>query len=78
MKLSTLVRKRIKYYLKLNKMNMADLSRASKVRASTLSSFMTGKTELIRLNTLISICIGLKITPKEFFSDPRFHTAEQD
>ncbi len=78
MRLSIIVRKRIKYYLKLNKMSMTELAKVSSVCPSTITTFMNGKTELIRLNTLLAICKGLNITPKEFFSDPRFRTAEQD
>ncbi len=78
MKLSIVVRKRIKYYLKQKEMNVADLSKVSSVRASTISTFMNGKTELIRLNTLFNICRGFQISLKEFFSDPLFRTAEQE
>lgn len=39
---------------------------------------MNGKTELIKLDTLLHICEGFNITLCEFFSEPTFDTAEQD
>ncbi len=78
MKLSNAIRNRIKYYLKLNNMKMWDLCKYSGIPCSTLSTFMSGKTELLKLDTLLHICNGFNITLQEFFSDSIFDTAEQD
>lgn len=78
MKLSNAIRNRIKYYLKLNNMKMWDLCKYSGIPCSTLSTFMFGKTELLKLDTLLHICNGFNITLQEFFSDSIFDTAEQD
>lgn len=78
MKLSDAVRKRIKYYLKISKMNMWSLSKMSGLPCSTISTFMSKKTELIKLDTLLHICEGFGISLKDFFSDPVFDTAEQE
>ena len=78
MNLSKLIRIRIKYYMKLNKMNMSDLSKASSVNNSTIVSFMSGRCKILRLDNLYYICKAFDITLKEFFSDSRFHTVEQD
>lgn len=78
MKLSDAVRKRIKYYLKINKMNMWSLSKMSGLPCSTISTFMSKKTERIKLDTLLHICEGFGISLKDFFSDPVFDTAEQE
>lgn len=48
------------------------------IPCSTISTFMSGKTELIKLDTLLHICEGLNITLGEFFKDSMFNTAEQD
>lgn len=45
---------------------------------STISTFMSGKTELIKLDTLLHICEEFNITLGEFFTEPMFDTAEQD
>lgn len=50
----------------------------SGIPCSTISTFMSGKTELIKLDTLLHICEGFNITLSEFFSEPTFDTAEQD
>ena len=78
MKLSNAIRKRIKYYLKEKNMNVWALCKNSGIPCSTISTFMSGKTELIKLDTLLHICEGFNITLGEFFADPIFDTAEQD
>ena len=78
MKLSDAIRKRIKFYLKEKKMNVWTLYKMSGITCSTISTFMSGKTELIKLDTLLHICEGFNITLGEFFTEPMFDTAEQD
>ena len=78
MKLPDAIRKRIKFYLKEKKMNVWNLCKMSGIPCSTISTFMSGKTELIKLDTLLHICEGFNITLGEFFTEPMFDTAEQD
>lgn len=78
MTLSDAVRKRINYYLDKNSMSIWALFKASGVPRSTLCSFMNGTTELLKLDTLLHVCEGFKITLIEFFSDPIFNEVEQD
>ena len=78
MKLSDAIRKRIKFYLKEKNMNVWKLCKMSGIPCSTISTFMSGKTELIKLDTLLPICEGFGITLGEFFTEPMFDTAEQD
>lgn len=78
MKLSDAIRKRIKFYLKEKNMNVWKLCKMSGIPCSTISTFMSGKTELIKLDTLLHICEGFGITLGEFFTEPMFDTVEQD
>lgn len=78
MKLSDAIRRRIKFYLKEKDMNVWKLCKMSGIPCSTISTFMSGKTELIKLDTLLHICEGFEITLGEFFTDSAFDTAEQD
>ena len=78
MKLSDAIRKRIKFYLKEKNMNVWKLCKMSGIPCSTISTFMSGKTELIKLDTLLHICKGFGITLGEFFTEQIFDTAEQD
>lgn len=78
MKLSDAIRKRIQFYLKEKKMNVWKLCKMSGIPCSTISTFMSGKTELIKLDTLLHMCEGFGITLGEFFTEPMFDTAEQD
>ena len=72
MKLSEAIRKRIKLYLKDKNMNVWNLCKMSGIPCSTISTFMSGKTELLKLDTLLHICEGFNITLKDFFDDPLF------
>lgn len=78
MKLSDAIRKRIQFYLKEKNMNVWKLCKMSGIPCSTISTFMSGKTELIKLGTLLHMCEGFGITLGEFFTEPMFDTAEQD
>lgn len=78
MRLSDAIRKRIKYYLKEKNMNVWKLCKMSGIPCSTISTFMSGKTELLKIDTLLHICEGFNVTLREFFSDEMFDTAEQD
>ena len=75
MKLSEAIRKRIKFYLKDKNMNVWNLCKMSGIPCSTISTFMSSKTELLKLDTLLHICEGFNITLKEFFDDPSFDEA---
>ncbi len=78
MKLSEAIRNRIKFYLKEKNMKMWDLCKTSGVPCSTLSTFMSGKSELIKLDTLLHVCEGFNITLGEFFTHKTFDDAEQE
>jgi len=78
MYLSDAVRERIKFYQKKNGMSLCALFKASGVPISTLAAFMSKRTELIKLDTLLHICEGFGITITEFFEDDIFKEVEQD
>lgn len=73
MELSEAIRKRIKYYLKEKNINMWKLCKLSGIPCSTISTFMSGKTELLKIDTLLHICEGFEITLKDFFDDTIFN-----
>lgn len=78
MYLSDAVRERIKFYQKKHGMSLWALFKASGVPISTLAAFMSKRTELIKLDTLLHICEGFGITITEFFEDDIFKEVEQD
>ena len=78
MKLSDAIRKRIKFFLKEKNMNVWKLCKMSGIPCSTISTFMSGKTELLKLDTLLHMCEGFGITLGKFFTNPMFDTAEQE
>lgn len=78
MKLSEAIRKRIKFYLKDKNMNVWNLCKMSGIPCSTISTFMSGKTELLKLDTLLHICEGFNITLKDFFDSPLFNNVTDE
>ena len=78
MSLSDAVRDRIKFYQHKKNMTLWGLFKASGVPMSTLAAFMSKRTELIKLDTLLHICEGFGITITEFFEDSIFKEVEQD
>lgn len=78
MQLSDAIRKRIKVLLKQNNMKLWNLYKKTGIPMSTLSSFMSGKRELLTLKTLLHVCEGLNISLAEFFADSLFDDVEQE
>lgn len=78
MQLSDAVRLRIKQLLKENNMKVWDLCKTSGIPCSTLSTFLTGKTKLLKINTILHICEGFNIQLKDFFTDEFFLDVEDD
>lgn len=78
MQLSDAIRKRIKYYLKINKTNLWGIYKKTGIPMTTISSFMRGDRELLTLRTLLHVCEGFNITLKQFFDDPMFDDVEQE
>ena len=48
----------------------------SGIPCSKISTFLSGKTQLIKIDTLLYICNGFNITLSEFFNDVTFDEAE--
>ena len=78
MYLSDAIRERIRFYQKKKGMSLWALFKASGVPMSTLAAFMSKRTELLKLDTLLHICEGFDITITEFFEDDIFKEVEQD
>ena len=72
MDLSQAIRTRIKYFLDKNNMNTWALCKASGIPCSTISTFMSGRTDLIKLDTLLHICEGFNVSLGEVFTDDVF------
>lgn len=78
MYLSDAVRNRIRFYLDMHNLSLWGLFKLTGIPMSTLAAFMNGRTELIKLDTLLHICEGFNITLTEFFADDIFKDVEQD
>ena len=78
MSLSEAVRKRLDTFLNKKKLSAWGLYKATGIPRSTLCAFLSGRTSLIKLDTLLHICEGLEITLIDFFNDPVFKDVEQD
>ncbi len=78
MQLSEALRLRIKQLLKENNMKVWDLCKATGIPCSTLSTFLTGKSKLLKINTILHICEGFNIQLKDFFANEIFLDVEDD
>lgn len=78
MLLSDAIRKRIKNIMKEQNLNMWQLYQKTGIPMPTISTFMSGKRQLLTLKTLLHICEGFDMKLSEFFEDPLFDDVEQD
>lgn len=62
------IKKRVRYYMDLRKMNNNQLAIAADLNPSVISSLFTRSSEP-EITTLLSICKGLDITLSEFFAE---------
>lgn len=62
------IKKRVRYYMDMKKMNNNQLAIAADLNPSVISSLFTRSSEP-ELATLCSICKGLNITLSEFFAE---------
>ena len=62
------IKKRVRYYMDLRKMNNNQLAQAADLNPSVISSLFTRSSEP-EITTLVSICRGLNITLSEFFAE---------
>ena len=72
MQLSEATRKRILHLLKENHMKLNNLSKEAGISLPTLSDFMKNDTKNLRMDTMLHICEGFKISLKEFYDDSLF------
>lgn len=80
MKLSDAIYKRVKYYMKLNNLkSLWDLYKATGIPKYTLNAlFGTRKSNVIKLTTLVQLCLGLNTNLQEFFNDEIFKEIDDD
>lgn len=72
MDLSDAIRLKINNLIKENNINASTLSSLAGISRSTLSKFLSGERNLIRLDMIALICKALHITLGDFFNDDLF------
>lgn len=76
--LSDAIRLKINSLLKEYNVNIWYICKKSGIPCSTVTTFLNGKTKLLKLDTLLHICEVFNITLKEFFEDSIFYEVESD
>jgi len=76
MELSNAIRLRINNLMKNNNVNVWYIVKQSGIPCSTLTTFLNGKTQLLKIDTLLHVCEAFSITLAEFFSDEIFKDVE--
>ena len=78
MDLSNAIRIRITNLLKERNISASKLSTLAGISRFTLSKFLAGKRNLMRLDMIEYICEGLEIKLKDFFDDEIFDNINMD
>ena len=78
MDLSNAIRIRITNLLKERNISASKLSTLAGISRFTLSKFLAGKRNLMRLDMIEYICEGLEIKLKDFFDDQIFDNINMD
>ena len=78
MQLSDAIRLKINNLIKDNNVNVWYICKNTGIPCSTLTTFLNGKTTLIKIDTLLHVCEGFNITLSDFFADEIFKEVESD
>ena len=78
MQLSDSIRLKVNNLLKEHDVNIWYVCKESGIPCSTITTFLNGKTKLLKLDTLLHICEVFNLTLSEFFSDNIFNDVESD
>lgn len=72
MDLSDAIRVKIYNLLKENNVNVWYVCKKSGIPCSTITTFLNGKTKLLKIDNILHICEAFDISLGEFFSDEVF------
>ena len=78
MQLSDAIRLKVNNLLKEHDVNIWYICKESGIPCSTITTFLNGKTKLLKLDTLLHICEVFNLTLSEFFLDNIFNDVESD
>ena len=78
MQLSDAIRLKVNNLLKEHDVNIWYVCKESGIQCSTITTFLNGKTKLLKLDTLLHICEVFNLTLSEFFADNLFNDVESD
>ena len=78
MQLSEAIRIRIKQLIKDSNVNIWYICKNTGIPCSTLTTFLNGKTKLLKIDTLLHVCEAFNITLSEFFDNNIFKDVESD
>lgn len=76
--LADAIRLKINNLLDEYNVNVWYVCKYSGIPCSTLTTFLNGKTKLLKLDTLLHICEVFNITLNEFFEDSIFYDVEAE
>ena len=78
MNLSQAIRIRITNLIEERNINVSKLSTMAGISRATLSKFMSGQRNYLRIDIIEYICEGLNIKLKEFFDDKIFDNIDME
>ncbi len=72
MKISTVISKRIDEFLYSRGISLYKLAKDSALPVATLQNLYRGQTKTTSLTVVLKVCVGLGVSPTEFFDSPLF------
>ena len=78
MQLSDAIRLKINKLIKDNNVNVWYICKYSGIPCSSLTTFLNGKTKLLKIDTLLHICEVFNVTLSDFFNDELFIEVESE
>lgn len=78
MDLSDAIRLKIYNLLQEHNVNIWYVCKESGIPCSTITTFLNGKTKMIRIDNILHICEAFNITLSEFFGDEVFNNVKSD
>lgn len=78
MQLSNAIRKRLINLIKDKNVNIWFICKKTGIPCSTITTFLNGKTKLIKIDNLFLICEALEISLSQFFDDKLFIDVDID
>ena len=78
MKLAEAIKLRINEICDIKNISLNKACTLGGINHSTIASFFSGKTAMLKTDTIFYLCIGFKMTLSQFYDSPLFDNIDDD